>query len=277
MCFAQRGSQRALLLVSVSVILAGVVADAGRPPHVRDRVSVARVVSRVRPLLAEVDEVREQRLVEREQRLLGHEVRDVDRDRERHVVPAAVAAQLRVGLVGVREEVVGDLDAVLLLERRDDVLADVLGPVVDEELVLGFGHRRRLGRRGRRPGSRRRTAAAEAAAARGRRWTSPAPPVVQAAMIGARAATGPSLAIASSSWRRLTLSLDHVAGQLLLEVEARAVVRVTHRSGLLLGTDRPTAEDERVRGGPGDGDVAAGRESDPRLRRQDGHGETRPT
>ena len=34
------------------------------------------------------------------------EVGDVDGDREAHVVAAAVVAELRVGLIGVREEVV---------------------------------------------------------------------------------------------------------------------------------------------------------------------------
>ena len=41
-----------------------VVADAGRPPHVRHRVLVARVVARVGPLGAEVHEIRDQRMVE---------------------------------------------------------------------------------------------------------------------------------------------------------------------------------------------------------------------
>ena len=147
--------------------LAGVVGDARRPPHVRHRVLVARVVARIRPLLAQVDQVRDQREVELHEGALGDEVRDVDRDRERDVVAAAVVAELRVGLIGVREEVVGDLDAVLLLEGGDRVLADVLGPVVDEQLRLGLGHRRRRDR-GRR--------------ARGARWLRPRLPPTQMPM-----------------------------------------------------------------------------------------------
>src|SRR6185312_14170591 len=48
----------------------------------------------------------------------------------------------------VGEVVVGDLDPVLVLELLDGLLADVLVPVEDEELLLGCRHRRRR-RRGR--------------------------------------------------------------------------------------------------------------------------------
>ena len=49
--------------------------------------------------------------------------------------------------------------------------------------------------------------------------------------------------------------------------------RVACSCDLLQRTDRPVAEDERVRGGPGDGDIAAGRESDPGLGGQDRYDE----
>ena len=111
-------SHSALLLVGACRDPLAVVADAGRPPHVRHRVGVARVVLRVGPFGAQVDHVRDERLVQRQERVRGDEVRDVDRDRERDVVAAAVGAQLRVGLVRVREEVVRDLDPVLVLEAR---------------------------------------------------------------------------------------------------------------------------------------------------------------
>ena len=67
------------------------------------------------------------------------EARDVDRCRERDVVAAAVLAELGVGDLDVVEQLVLDLDRVLLLERRDDVLADVVEPVVDDQLRLGDG------------------------------------------------------------------------------------------------------------------------------------------
>src|SRR4029079_9368259 len=72
-----------------------------------------------------------------------------------HVVPAALLVAVDLadlgGLVG--EVVVGDLDPVLVLELLDRLLADVLVPVVDEELLLGRrdrgGRRRGRGRCGR--------------------------------------------------------------------------------------------------------------------------------
>ena len=130
-----------------------VVADAGRPPDIRHRVLVARVVARVGPLGTEIDEVRQQRLVELDERPGRDETRHVDRDRERDVVAAAVLAELGVGDLDVVEQLVLDLDRVLLLERGDDVLADVVEPVVDDQLGLGRRDRRRL-RRGGRGGGR---------------------------------------------------------------------------------------------------------------------------
>ena len=73
MCPFQRWSHSAFELVGVVLDPGRVVADAGRPPHVRDRVLVARVVARVRPLRAEVADVRQERLVElRDDAALDH-------------------------------------------------------------------------------------------------------------------------------------------------------------------------------------------------------------
>ncbi len=135
--------------------LVAVVGDARRPPHVRHRMGVARVVARVRPLGGEIDLVRDERQVERQDLLDGDQSRDVGRGRE-----GDVEAGLAGGDPGVhpfvRVEEVGadlDLDLVvledLLLERRDDVLAHVLGVVPDVELALGHRHGCRSGRRGR--------------------------------------------------------------------------------------------------------------------------------
>ena len=246
--------------------LGRVVGDAGRPPHVRHRVGVARVVLRVRPFGAEVDDVRDERLVELEERALGEECRDVHRDRERQVVAAAVVAELRVGLVRVREEVVRDLDAVLLLERGDRRVADVLGPVVDEQLAFGRGHRRRLdrcdgARRGgtrshRRPQPRQRRTGwgrllrTRRSQARGR------PRVRTCATLEQLAAADPPL--------------DHVADQRLLQVDAGSVVSLASCSLLLFGSAGSAAQDERVGRRPGDGDLVAGRESDPGRWQEDG-------
>ena len=51
---------------------------------------------------------------------------------------------------------------------------------------------------------------------------------VHAAMIGASAATLPTAAMRSSTSRRVIASLDHVADERLLEVDARAVVPIVH-------------------------------------------------
>ena len=83
---------------------ARVVADAGRPPHVRHGVGVARVVARVRPLGAEVDRCwAGATCPARRWRPCCDERRDVDRDREAEVVAAAVVPELGVGLLGVGE------------------------------------------------------------------------------------------------------------------------------------------------------------------------------
>ncbi len=55
----------------------------------------------------------------------------------------------------------------------------------------------------------------------------PDPPVVQAAMTGASAAAGPSLAIGLEQLASRDAPLEHVAGQLLLEIDARTVVGKT--------------------------------------------------
>ncbi len=99
---------------------------------------------------AEVHEVRDEREVELADDPGLAEARDVDRGRERDVVAVAVVAELGVGHLDVIEQLVFDLDLVLLLERRDDVLADVVEPVVDDELGFGGRDRGRLCRRGGR-------------------------------------------------------------------------------------------------------------------------------
>ena len=199
---AQRSSHSAFELVSASVIFDGVVADAGRPPHVRHRMRVARVVARIGPLGAEVHDVRDERLVERDDGAALDEVGDVDRDREADVVAATVVAELGVRLVGVGEEVVRHLDAVLLLEGRDDVLADVVGPVVDEQLGLGLGTGVGSAAAASLGGAAEPVGGGGALAALG---DAVAPPPVQAATIGASAVTAPTLAIRSRSIRRVSL------------------------------------------------------------------------
>ncbi len=184
-----------------------------------------------------------------EQGALGDERRDVDRDRERQVVPAAVVAELGVGLVGVGEEVERDLDAVLRLERRDRVLADVLGPVVDEELGLGGRDRRRLGRGGRRPRRQRSAAdaAAEAAADARRRRRRGSPRRRRRAGGDDRRERrrGADRADPLEELAARDPSLDHVAVQSLLEVDARPVVVVRHAG--FLQRDGPIGRRGRAR------------------------------
>ena len=137
--------------------LGRVVGHAGRPPHVRHRVRVARVVARVRPFGAEVDLVRDERQVQRQDLVDRDEARDVGRRRERDVEAGLAGGDARVHPLVRVEEVRADLDVDLVVlldlldEGRDDVLAHVLGVVPDVELGLGHGRRRRR-RGGRRRG-----------------------------------------------------------------------------------------------------------------------------
>ena len=123
--------------------LVDVVTDAGGPPHVGDGVLVAGVVGgepfedrllevAVVLQLAPVEPGEDARLD-----LALHEARARDHD----VVAAVAGEELRFEhLVGV-EDVVVDLDPGALLEVRDGVLGDVVGPVVDVEDLLFRGAR----------------------------------------------------------------------------------------------------------------------------------------
>ncbi len=159
----------------MAVDLRRVVGDAGRPPHVRDRVGVARVVERVLPLRAEVRDVRDLAEVERLDQLALAQAGHVDRRRERDVVAAVAGRDLGQHRVDGVEEVVGDLDPVRVRELLDRVLADVVRPVVDEQLALGRRDGRGLrGRRGRR-GRGARAGRASAGPPSVRRWRSGSP------------------------------------------------------------------------------------------------------
>ena len=140
--------------------LARVPRIAGGPPGIRDGVGVAGVVAGALPVGRQVLQVRDQRLVELADRAVGDELGDPRRRGVGDVVAAALAVALDLADLGrlVREVVVGDLDPVLVLELGDGVLGDVAVPVVDEQLLLGGGDRRRSGGWGRGRDRRRRGA-----------------------------------------------------------------------------------------------------------------------
>ena len=140
--------------VDVAAVDVPVHREAGRTPLVGDRVLAARIEGHVHPLrldVADVGELAGPDLVE--DPLAGHDLDHVVA-RHRHVVGAELPRLERgqhrlVGIVGVH----GHLDPVLGGELVEELLRDVLEPVIDRELPLGL---RRAGqeRQRHRHGSR---------------------------------------------------------------------------------------------------------------------------
>jgi hypothetical protein len=132
--------------------LLDIVADAGRAPHIIDRIGVFGIVflGPVRDHVPHVGQVWQLRLV----KLLEHAGLDLpgqERARRHHHVVAGSAGE-QLGLqdfVGI-EDVVDDLDAGFLGEVLQDRLVDIIGPVVDVDGPLLGG--RAEGQDGRKRG-----------------------------------------------------------------------------------------------------------------------------
>ncbi|MNN13540.1 hypothetical protein D3C81_1265760 [compost metagenome] len=110
-----------------------VVADAGGADHVRHTVLVARILGgdTLHHRRVEVGQVRDLRLVQRQEHTgLDLPTEEVQR-RHHHVVAAVAGQQLGLDHLVTVEHIVGDLDPALLLEVRDGVFGDVVAVVVD--------------------------------------------------------------------------------------------------------------------------------------------------
>ena len=183
--------------------LRGVVADAGRPPHVRDGVRVARVVARDRPTRRRGSRCSAGATCRASSRAPRSMKAGMSTEiGKRHVVAATVVAELGVRLVGVGEEVVRHLDPVLLLEvtgRRPRRCSRSSCRRTARPRGTGRASVRGAASLG---GAAEPVGGGGALAALG---DAVAPPPVQAATIGASAVTAPTLAIRSRSIRRVSL------------------------------------------------------------------------
>ena len=132
-----RSSQSAGQLGQVVLDLVGIPGEARRPPVVRHRVLVVRVVARVLPVGPRLTMFGISAWSSGWMTPSRTSAGDLRRCRIADVVAAALAVLAQLGHLGhgIGEVVVLDLDAVLVLELGDGVLADVRVPVVDEQLA----------------------------------------------------------------------------------------------------------------------------------------------
>ena len=114
----------------------GVDGDGGGAPHVRHRVAVVRVERLVDKLLAEIPEIGQLFLVERqEQALVAHQADKIGGGDDQVV---ALADQLDLGIHRLVAVVGGDidLDPGLLGEIGDNLVRDVFGPDIEKSSWL---------------------------------------------------------------------------------------------------------------------------------------------